>query len=82
MSRMHQICFMYTQRFNVIYLDVLFNKFCVPLEFIFFQEEPLMRWELNQPCIILDEMKLFGLLKSNHLILTHQITIRLYIITL
>lgn len=70
MSRMHQICFMYTQRFSAIYLDVLFNKFYVPLEFIFFQEEPLLRWELNQPCIILDEIKLFGLLKLNHLILT------------
>ena len=40
------------------YLDVMFNKFHVPSEFVFFQEELFVRGELNRPCAILDEIKL------------------------
>lgn len=36
------MCFTYTERFNMIYFDVTFNKFHVPSEFIFFQE---LFWE-------------------------------------
>lgn len=32
----------YTQRFNMIYLDAIFNKVCVPSEFIFFQEDSFL----------------------------------------
>lgn len=43
----------------MIYLDVIFNKFYVPLEFIFFQEL-FLRQELNRPCTVPDEIKLFS----------------------
>lgn len=37
-----KLCLIYTQRFNMIYLDAIFNKACIPSEFIFFQEESFL----------------------------------------